>query len=130
MLSIEADFPNPGARALLIEEHQAHPVRIMQRLGGRGRRTELQISIVGREGSSAVRRVTLGDLTNATPLTEAEEARYKRLEAKLAGKATAAARDLAEFERLRLRAVHHQDLERAEAAARRSRYFPSQRGRG
>ena len=30
MLSVETNFPNVGAKALLIEAHQAMPVRILQ----------------------------------------------------------------------------------------------------
>jgi hypothetical protein len=130
MLSVTAPFPHPGAKALLIETHRAVPVRILQNGEGRGRRRQVLIALLDRDGSSGNRRVPLADLEDATPLTEKEEAEFRQLEVELAGQARPLKAKATRLERLRLRAVHHAELERAEAAARRSRYFPNQRGRG
>lgn len=131
MLHIAAPFPNVGATALLIEAHQALPVRILQRLDGRGRNVRLQVSIQDREGSSGVRRVKLADLEDATPLTDAEEAELQRLERELAGQSRPLKAKAKRCERLRLRAVHAEQLAAAERRARwnAGRTYPA-RGRG
>jgi hypothetical protein len=130
MLRTEAPFPNVGAKALLVENHRGLPVRILQNGEGRGKSRQVLIALLDRDGSSGNRRVPLADLEDATPLTEREEAEYKRLEVELAGQSRPLKAKADRLERLRLRAVHHIELERAEAAARRTRYFSNQRGRG
>lgn len=116
MLSVAAPFPNPGAMALLIEAHQAHPVRIMSNGEGRGRHREVMISLLDRAGSSGNRRVRLSDLEDPTPLSEAEKAEYRKLERELAGQARPMKGKYDRLERLRLRALH---AERMAAEERR-----------
>jgi len=123
MLRVETEFPNVGAKALLIENHRGLPVRILQNGEGKGRRRQVLIALLDRDGSSGNRRVALADLEDATPLTHAEEAEYIALEIELAGQARPLKRKANRLERLRLRAVHHRELERAEAAARRDKFF-------
>jgi hypothetical protein len=129
MLRTEAPFPNVGAKALLIETHRAIPVRILQNGEGRGKSRQVLIALLDRDGSSGNRRVPLADLEDATPLTEAEQHEYIALEIELAGKARPLKAKAARLERLRLRAVHHAELERAESAARRNLHFARRLGR-
>jgi hypothetical protein len=128
MLSVETPFPNVGAKALLIDQHQAHPVRILQNGVGRGKRREVLVSLIGREGSSANRRVTVADLADPSPLTEAEQEELRELERQLAGKTSAPKKVLKREEELRLRAVHHARLEEEER--RRKFNFGGYRPRG
>ncbi|HEV2865456.1 MAG TPA: hypothetical protein VGX37_03000 [Allosphingosinicella sp.] len=129
MLGIDAPFPNPGAKALLIHAHQAFPVRIMQRVQPheRTRRNaeELLVSLLDRVGSSGNRRVALADLADASPLSEAELAEMEKLERDLAGSDLTAkghARKAARYERLRLRAVYADQLAAAERRAQATRF--------
>ena len=88
------------------------------------------ISILGRDGSSANRRVKIGDLADASPLTEAQEAELRELERALAGKATAPAKILRREEELRLRAVHHARLAEEERRLKWAAGGYRTRGRG
>jgi len=119
MLSVPAPFPNPGAMALLIEAHQAHPVRIMSNGEGRGRNRTVLVSLLDRIGSSGNRRVKLAALEDPTPLSEAEQAEYQRLERELAGQSRPLKAKADRLERLRLRAVHAERLEAEERRAHR-----------
>lgn len=90
MLAVHADYPNPGAKALLIEGVEARPVRIMNFVPGRARglNREVVVSFLDKfAGSTGTKRVVLKELADANPLDAAEQAELDRLEAALAGKA-------------------------------------------
>ncbi len=89
MLPSLAEFPNPGARGLLIDGARAHPVRIQQLVPGRARGDNrvAVVALLDRDGvASGTKRVTLGQIENANPLDEAEQAELAEIEAKLAGR--------------------------------------------
>jgi hypothetical protein len=89
MLQALADFPNPGARGLLIEGVKARPVRIHQIVPGRakGANREAIVTLLDRDGvASGTKRVKLGELENANPLNEAEEAELAAFETEMSGK--------------------------------------------
>lgn len=124
MLNVETEFPNVYSKALQIVDHQPVAVKIIQNLGGRGSRRQLQVSEIGRDGSSAVRRVTLGQLISAAPLSEDEQADLIRLERELAGKAKPRKADLARHEALRHRYNHQRAEQREREEAERRANYP------
>ena len=123
MLPVPTPFPQVGANALLIEEHQAHPVRILANGEGRGRKREVVVSIQGRDGASATKRVPVASLADPTPLTPAEQREYFRLERELTGKARPPRAAAARFERLRLRWEHEEKLRFAQHQVARDRLW-------
>lgn len=70
--------------------------------GGRRQRT-LPVRLIEQAGTGE-RLVPVGDVVPAAPLTEAEEAEYRRLDAQLAG-TIGEARTLRRFNALRLRSL-------------------------
>lgn len=128
MIPSLAEFPNPGAKALLVEAHRAIPVRIMQNGKGRGRNREVLISLQDRDGASGNRRVKVGELIDASPLTEKETAELERLERELVGQAVSErSPKYKRYMALHQRALHAFELEQAERAAKRAAAFT---GRG
>lgn len=123
MLNIDAQFPQIYSRALLVRDCRAALCKITQDLGGRGRAKRLQVSLIGEDGASAVKRVTLGELISAAPLSAEEEAELQRLEKELACKARPNRRKLARHEELRHRYNHAEaEAERERRRAERDRY--------
>lgn len=124
MLNVETEFPQVFSKALLITGCTAVPVKILQNLGGgAGRRQRLQVSVIGQDGASAVKRVTRADLVSAAPLSDDEEADLVALERELAGTANPKKAKLARHEELRHRYLHTRaEQERERRIRDRDRY--------
>lgn len=108
MLRTPAPYPEVGAEALIVEAHRSRPVRILAR--DRVGRTPMALVAFqdrdGRYGASGNKRVRLADLVDPSPLSDAEEAEYRRLDRELASKARPDARKARRLEALRLRSIH------------------------
>lgn len=94
--------PDGARTALVIEAHQALPVRILGAAKGRARRVDVAIL-----GSGERRTLAPADLVPDAPLTPREEAEYRRLDARLAGADRPLRADYDRFEALRLRSLRH-----------------------
>lgn len=130
MLNVETEFPQVYSRALLVRDHRPELVKIIQNLGGRGRRQRLQVSAIGRDGASAVQRVTRAELISAAPLSDDEEADLIRLERELAGQAKPNKAKLARHEELRHRFNFAQAEAKRERRIRERERFETYRAGG
>ena len=123
MLPDFATFPNPNSNALLIEGVNARPAKIHQLLPGRARGANREAVIFlldAEQRASSTRRVRLGDLEDASPLTDKEAAELAKLEAKLAGQdVSERSPEYKRMMRLHHRARHAAEVAAAEAEAKR-----------
>jgi hypothetical protein len=117
MLKTPAPFPQVGSYALFEDRRdfaQLPEMSLVRIIGLDGpasdEATRAVIAFPLRAGASGNRTVTIGDLIDGTPLTDAERAEIRTLESDMAGKARVAKKVLARYEALRHRDIRSRTL--------------------